>query len=298
MDIRILENNEIDKIKWDSKIDVSEKNIFLYSWVWDTLHPGWKALIINDYDSFMPLPFKIKFGMDYYFQPMFIREIPILYKNESEKKHLFEFIKANLKLVHLNFNHAFDHSNSKGIYQWLPLNLNYEEITKNYKTNTKRILKKTNDNLILNFDLSLNDFMNFFKSVKEDVLGHLNDKVFERLTVFLSEAIKQKKAYIVSAYLNKELISAAIFIENNGTIYFMKGTSNEIGRKEGALYFIIDYIIKNNCINKNRLDFVGSNNNSIAEFYRKFGAIDGHYDILKWNKIKTPLKFFIDKWMP
>jgi hypothetical protein len=40
------------------------------------------------------------------------------------------------------------------------------------------------------------------------------------------------------------------------------------------------------------LDFVGSNNEAIAQFYRKFGATNKSYSILKQNNLTGILKLF------
>jgi hypothetical protein len=294
LNIRILKNNEIDKIKWDSKLNESEIDFFfLNSWVWDLLHPEWNAIVINDYDSFMPIPFKKKLGLVYYFQPMFIREIPVYSKNESHNRSLLEFLEHTLKLVNLNFNSEIGNSKLQGKFQELIIDSNYDEIYKGYKTNTKRILKKNGLTISLKFDLSVDQFLSFFKSVKEEDIRHLKSAAVLRLVDFLNEVDKRNKAIIVGAYLNNELISAAYFIENKNTLYFMKGTSNLLGRKEGALFHIIDFMIKNKSKRITKIDFVGSNNNAIADFYKKFGATDVNYNIFKWNKLRGPLKYFV-----
>lgn len=295
MNIRILTNEEIDKIKWDSKLNESEiDHFFLNSWVWDMLHPDWNALVIDDYETFMPLPVKKKMGLVYYFQPMFIREISFFSEKEDRNQLLFEFIAQNLKLVNMNLNSQLGISKIQGNYQELSIENNYEIINKGYKTNTRRILKKNVQNISMKFDLSVDEFLSFFKKVKEDDISHLNSKTLVRLSNFLHEVKNRNKAILVGAYLNNELVSAAYFIENKKTLYFMKGTSNSIGRKEGALFHIIDFIIKSKCQNITKIDFVGSNNTAIANFYKKFGAIDKSYQVFKWNKLKGPFKIIVD----
>jgi hypothetical protein len=131
--------------------------------------------------------------------------------------------------------------------------------------------------------------------VKGEDISHLKSSDLLRLSEFLKEVENRKKSIIIGAYLNEELIAAAYFIENKNSLYFMKGTSNSIGRKEGVLYNIIDFVIKSYSEKKSRLDFVGSNNKSIADFYKKFGASDKFYQIYKWNKLKAPVNFIVER---
>jgi hypothetical protein len=70
----------------------------------------------------------------------------------------------------------------------------------------------------------------------------------------------------------------------------MKGTVNKIGREKGAFYGLIDFVLQSLIGSFDNFDFVGSNDKGVSDFYRKFGAQDFHYSILKYNTIKTPLK--------
>ena len=70
----------------------------------------------------------------------------------------------------------------------------------------------------------------------------------------------------------------------------MKGTVNKTGREKGAFYGLIDNVLKSAVGSFEIFDFIGSNDKGVAGFYRKFGAQDFCYSILKYNKIKTPIK--------
>ena len=52
--ISCLENKAIDKPKWDALI-AECGNIYAYSWYLDIVHPGWDALVDDDYQAVMPL---------------------------------------------------------------------------------------------------------------------------------------------------------------------------------------------------------------------------------------------------
>ena len=86
------------------------------------------------------------------------------------------------------------------------------------------------------------------------------------------------------------MIASGFFIFFQKQVYFLKGTVNKIGREKGAFYGLIDHVLQSLLGNFEQLDFVGSNDKGVANFYRKFGAQDFHYSILKYNTIKTPVK--------
>ena len=61
----------------------------------------------------------------------------------------------------------------------------------------------------------------------------------------------------------------------------MKGTLNDQGKKCGALVFLIDAVLEKHVPSFEAMDFIGSNQESIAAFYKKFGAVDHRYMIIK-----------------
>jgi hypothetical protein len=97
---------------------------------------------------------------------------------------------------------------------------------------------------------------------------------------------------IRTIHLNGILIASGAFISHKDTSYFLKGTATPEGKKLGAMYAMIDSEISSVQETHQTLDFVGSNNESIAQFYRKFGAQDKSYGILKQNNLPAFLRIF------
>ena len=64
--IQYFEHKKIDKRKWDATI-AECGNIYAYSWYLDIVHPGWDALVEDDYQVVMPLTGGKKFGVNYLF---------------------------------------------------------------------------------------------------------------------------------------------------------------------------------------------------------------------------------------
>ena len=75
----------------------------------------------------------------------------------------------------------------------------------------------------------------------------------------------------------------------------MKGTVNKIGREKGAFYGLIDFVLQSLIGSFDNFDFVGSNDKGVSDFYRKFGAKDFNYSILKYNKKELVIDNLINK---
>lgn len=82
---------------------------------------------------------------------------------------------------------------------------------------------------------------------------------------------------------------ACFFVYKNSLTY-IHGSVNELGKKSGAMYFLFHELLTR--AEKEGLEFVdfgGSNQEPVANFYRSFGGKDQAYSVFSENKM--PGKF-------
>ena len=91
--IQYLEHSKIDKAQWDATI-AQCGNIYAYSWYLDVVHPGWEALVDDDYQTVMPLTGGKKFGVHYLFQPYFVQQLGVFSKQPLSPEKTEEFLNA------------------------------------------------------------------------------------------------------------------------------------------------------------------------------------------------------------
>lgn len=120
-----------------------------------------------------------------------------------------------------------------------------------------------------------------FFSQKGERLGNLTASAWQRLAALVSAAKKMDQGMCFGVFDGSDLLAAGLFFRYQQQLYFMKGTLNEEGKPVGALVFLIDAVLEQFASECATLDFVGSNQASIANFYRKFGAKDHYYQVLK-----------------
>jgi hypothetical protein len=291
--VKLLASQYIDKRKWDQMV-ASDKQLdfFSLSWVQEILHPNWEMLCDDAGNYILTIPTGKKFGFNYRLQPFFIRSLHISQGNQDRLAEIVEFLKTSSRYIHLNFeteNKAIFQSFGK--FQLLDLSNTIDVIKANYGTNAKRILKKIPSDFIFNQEIEVDVFISFFKKQKGEELMGFTDEVWNRLTKLLTETQSRGMLNIRTIHLNGLLIAAGAFISFKGTCYFLKGTATPEGKKTGAMYALLDHVISVVHSSHQCLDFVGSNNESIAQFYRKFGAKDKSYGILKENNLPVFLKF-------
>ena len=91
--IRYVAHNELDKSKWDDCIETASNGIvFAYSWYLDAVCDNWDALVLNEYEAVFPITKKSKFGLNYFFNPIFLADYEglfILGANVQSSKSFF-----------------------------------------------------------------------------------------------------------------------------------------------------------------------------------------------------------------
>ncbi|MEI8117317.1 MAG: GNAT family N-acetyltransferase [Flavobacteriia bacterium] len=291
--MKLLSSQQINKRKWDQMVASSPQlDFFSLSWVWDVLHTNWE-MVCDDAGHYLgPIPMASKFGFSYRLQPFFIRSLNFVPSSDDSFAEIIPFISSSARYVHLNFSEGNGFlSSDVGQFQWLDLSPALEGLRSAYSSNAKRLLKKIPATYRLETLYSPSDFVSFFKQQKGEELIGFTPAVWKRLTDLLDATNQHGHLTVYALKENDEMIAAGAFISFKGTCYFLKGTATSAAKKNGAMYFLLDEVISVIQPTHHTLDFVGSNNEAIAQFYRKFGATNKSYSVLKKNNLPGILKF-------
>ncbi|HET7897087.1 MAG TPA: hypothetical protein VFL47_05445, partial [Flavisolibacter sp.] len=149
--IQYLRQHEIDKAAWDTCISEADNGlIYGYSFYLDAMTTHWDALVLNDYKTVMPLPWRKKGGLSYLYQPYAVAQLGVFGKNISP-----DLIEAFLRAVPKTFrywDYTLNHHNQFYVEGFpfkirmnyvLPLNTTYEALYKGYRENIRRNIKKS-----------------------------------------------------------------------------------------------------------------------------------------------------------
>jgi len=287
--VQIINHKELDKVIWDKKIGASDSpSFFMLSWVLDILHPNWDALVYLNYEAFMPIPKAQKYGLTYVFQPKFMRSLSIFNENEDHRSAIIAFFSKTYSLVNVNLDFELKESNSNGVFQKLSIPSSCELLQNAYSKNALRVISKLDVEIEYKLFYDAGTFIEFFKKIKN--IKSLKSNSYSKLYQLINETLKRENGKLIAAFYKGEMIACGFFIFFQKQVYFLKGTVNKLGREKGAFYGLIDYVLQSLIGRFEHFDFVGSNDKGVAGFYKKFGAQDFHYSILKYNTIKTPIK--------
>lgn len=304
--IKHIENKNIDKKKWDALIAKSPDScIFVYSWYLDVVCENWSALVLNDYESVFPLASKSKYKINYLYQPFFTRYFGAFSISEHTNKLTTAFLKAipeKYKYIEfcLHETNDFDlsgYSKTERKYQLLNLNAPYQALYKGYSENARRNIKKAiKAGFVIKRDVAPEVVVDLFKSTKGQELEVFKAKDYEILLELMRLLVKQNKAESSAVYDKEGTLSAAgFFMKSNDRFIFLKSGVTDHGKVNGAMHYLFDTFIQQYAGTKNKLDFGGSSVETVARFYKNFGAKDCVYLQLKKNSLSRIVKWISKK---
>lgn len=302
--IKLINHKNINKQKWDDCVSESlNPSIFVCSWYLDIVCDDWCALVLNDYEAIFPLAIKSKYKIQVIYQPFFTRYFGLYSKNKISEKMVNEFLNAiPSKFKHIEFNlHENNHFENKIFevqerkFQILNLNTGYDDLFKHYSENAKRNLKKSKKvELAVSEGVCSKEIVNLFKHAKGKELEVFKTSDYEKLMTLMENCERRKCAESYSVHDSENnLVGAAFFIRNGNHYTYLKSGLTEKGKSFGAMHLIMDSFIKKHSNTMSILDFGGSSVESVARFYKNFGAKDCVYlqvkrdnlpQIIKWVK--------------
>ena len=304
--ISCLEHNAIDKAKWDALI-AECGNIYAYSWYLDIVHPGWEALVEDDYQSVMPLTGGKKFGVNYLFQPFFVQQLGVFSKSPMTAEMTEAFLKAipsKYRFAEIRFNegNAFAEGAEGVEYHrnvLLDLNQEYNAIRANYHQNTKRNLAKAeSNNLQLVETVIPYHVVALFRDNRGALLDKWGDAEYGVLTHLAQVAQKRNAAFMlgVSEKGVGQLICAAIFMKTKDRITFLFSGLTEEGKQRQAMTYLLDQVIQKHSCQPITFDFEGSDDDNLARFYLGFGGNETKYPSYCFNRLSSLGKALLKLW--
>lgn len=288
MKIRHYTYKQINIEKYDECIkNAINTHVYAFSWYLDIVtNKDWEVLVLGDYKAVMPVPYKRmpkKFFRRMVEHPLFCQQLGIFYKDELTSEKGMKFIHALDEFpVHTyNFNskNTFllkDNSIfTTRVNLELLLNTDYQMNEKAYSKNIKRNIKKgIKNNLEITEDIHISDFLVMKKQNSIHKISNRQMQTIKRLTDIL---IKKNIGGFYGAKKEKKIIAIAFFIKTKKRIVHSFSVSDTEGKKYGAMPYLFNFLIEKNANTNTIFDFEGSMTDSIARFFRGFGAENNPY---------------------
>jgi len=287
-EIKYIKHRDIDPIKWDKTIDNCYNGmVYGYSFFLNNMAgKRWDALILGDYEAVFPLVWSSKYGLKYLYQPFFCQQLGLFSKTRITEDLMHEFIKKiPRKFVywdfHLNYNNNFFSPHITFVNRTsfnIDLNQDYLSIYDKFNSDAKKNLAKS---ALAGYTVKTDDAVEvaadcFFKAYG---VWYANPtRLKSQITQCAKDAIQLKKGFTRSIYgKDGQLWCSGFFFMAKDRIHYAMAAPSEGGKKYGATHVLIDEVLKEFSNQLLTFDFEGSDLQSVAYFYAKFGSVKKHY---------------------
>ena len=279
--IRYVKRQELDEEKYNQCIQSAlNSRIYAYSWYLDCVADHWDALIFNDYEAVMPLPWRQKYFIKYVYPPAWTQQLGVFSKNKIEASLMKEFINLipkKFKKVTIQFNSDNDVSflkTTKRDNYILPLNKHYEEIYKGFNKNRNRDLKKA---LLKDYkideEISSNEFLNFYLNKSKNYYLNKNQIIIIKSLLNL----KNESVHIWGIRDDEKLIASLVWLKDENRITYLLPIATLQAKENSLPTLLISELISKYKHSSYIIDFEGSMIKGVSDFYKSFGAIKENY---------------------
>jgi len=298
--ISFVSHSQINKSQWDYCMNKSiNRSVYGISWYLDIVSENWDALIYGDYELIIPVPSKkyICFFpfIRHLFQPLFCQQLGAFSSNENllTDSKLVMNILSFFKKKYYNLGYSFNHHTSS-VYKnciinnqltfkyidrinlELDLQLDYDQLFKDYHKNTKRNINKNFSHKIKSIK-NVSFFVNFLKK-NLPKNASLKTKNYKTIYNIINISISKCCGKCLGLYNDKdELLAGVFFLTLYGRHILLFNASLKDNSQYNYMTFLINFFIKQHACKNEFLDFEGSNIKGVKRFYKSFGAVEKNY---------------------
>ena len=274
--IKYITRANIDIESYDQCITQAvNTRIYAQSTYLDIVADNWDALVLNNYEAVMLLPWRRKYGIQYIYPPNWTQQLGVFSKTQIDadlvKKFLNAIPRKFLKTT-IQFNADCPLSNQTNRNNYiLKLDKTYAELFSNYRRDRKQRLKKyLTKNLEVVECNKLTDIVELFKADYRDK-ADLATLDFDKL-IELSKMDSLNPLILKINDSQDRLISGALFFKDKRRIYYLFSANSKEGKNLHANSGILDYMIQKYAATDYTLDFEGSMIPGVASFFKSFGS--------------------------
>ncbi|MEL6989584.1 MAG: hypothetical protein AAGK97_17375, partial [Bacteroidota bacterium] len=166
------------------------------------------------------------------------------------------------------------------------LNKDYHTLYDQYSDNHQRNIKKSkNKDLRIEASKDIETLVSTYR-MHQGLKAGLKNKEYTTITHLIDVLLEKKKGFIKNVYdSHNNLNLSMFFIQEKNRIINIFGSSNEIGRKNKAMYFAIDQVFAEFANRNFIFDFEGSSIPGVAYFFKGFGTEKRYFPQLVYNAL-------------
>lgn len=275
--MKLVGRENIDIQKWDALVKRSSDDFFSYSWYLDALSDNWCVITNEECSKGIAIPFTSKLGVNLGYIPVFSRYTEWL--GPEPELNAVQLIKSNFKGYDLRCKQQLGlESERLNVHQEIR-----EGSERKLGSQAKRMLKKAEKKEY--HILESGDYQFALNLIEDELSGKfkgVDQNAVDRLRELCNKALDQEALKVFTI----EGVGAIICLVSNKKTLYLKGTATEDGKKNGAMYHLMNHAIEFSQKNNSVFDFGGSNVDGVKQFNHNLGGKDVEY--FAYSKDSSP----------
>lgn len=275
--LQLIDKDALDCEKWDALLKKTAATVYNQRHYLDALAENWCAVVWDDYQGAMAIPYSVRLGVKGIFTPNFIRSLDWMGEKPVDFSEVETLLRKHFKRGNLNTNDYLFTESSELVYQTIK-----SEDELQIGSQTKRSIKKFEKTGLLIEPLSVEEALPIVVSELKAKVKNLTPVDFKRFEQLLLK-YDRKHCFCVGIR-GEQLHAAIILIEWDGEVLHIKSGVDEFGKQNGLMHALMHAVIRDAFDKGKKFSFEGSFVPSVRQFNIGFGATDRVYYNWKWDK--------------
>ena len=294
--LHILSSSAIDTLRYTQVLDAAKAPAYAYPWYLDALNLQWSVLVVDDYAAVMPLLEQKKALWRYTSMPLLVQKWGLFSAHtlsDSEITTIAAYLKKSFALIDYRVDDTVNSialakhfTQQSRINYILHLNTPIDTIRNTYNTQTKRNLKTARESALdVRFDIPATYVVDLYKTHIASKDEKVSAAFYTTLPTHLQRFIENGKGQTAGVYKQNMLHAAAFYVHTGHSIINIFPASHPAGRDTQAMTLLVDTMLERYAGSPQVFDFEGSMIESIARFYKGFGAELQTYTGITYNRL-------------
>ncbi len=290
---QLLRREEIDNERWDQRVrDSANGLMYAQTTYLDCMAENWHALADRDYKVICALPWKRKFGISYIYPPPYVQQLGLIgdHPTSLQTEQVLAMMKKMFRYGEYYFNFGNTGIGESRTNFILRLNQDHSALQATYPADLRYDLKKAASNK-LSYQRSQDHTEAvglYYESLsqKKNTGSGLLAKLLTLFNIYTAKG----QVLVREVRRQSSMLSAVVCIRDEKRIYLLVSATTTEGRKLKANHYLMDQLLKEFSGSGLVFDFVGSDLEGVAHFYRNFTSKVEPYFHVKWNRLPFPLR--------
>lgn len=288
-EMALVPSFNIDKKKWDNVIGASSNSlIYATTDYLDHLSDNWTAIVLNDYEAVMPVPWRKKLGIRYCHDVPFIQQLGVFPAKEGAVQAFYKRLLDYCRYGDYPFNYANELNGAALCTNFvMPLDGEYKtKFSMDVAQNIRRSLNFGHSYVGCDADEAIHAFATIYSTRSGVRAGYFHR--FKALSMQLEKAGRLVVRKVVSP--NGKLLSTVLLADDGRRLYNIMNSTFPEAKDTEANYFLLSRVWAEFERCGRCFDFEGSDLPGVKEFYKKFGGVNEPYAKVHFNHLPWPMK--------